>query len=126
MDCKHGPYYPVFMINDQYGGRGLNFRAQNNPHGITLLILGPFLDEKTMKQVLQRVGRWNDKCFRVRDCTCELFDAQKNAERKGEIEKFLTKLREQKFKRGLMGDIKVNSQAQFQDGRLSSGDYLKK
>jgi len=52
MDCKSGLYYPVFMINDQYGGRGLNFRAQNNPHGITLLILGSFLDKKTMKQVL--------------------------------------------------------------------------
>ena len=58
MDAKAGPNYPVYMIGDQYGGRGLNFRAQSNPHGITLLILGSFVDDKTMKQVLQRVGRW--------------------------------------------------------------------
>ena len=100
MDSKIGSYYPVFMIDDRYGGRGLNFRAQYNPHGITLLILGSFVDEKTMKQVLQRVGRWKDKCNRVRDSTFEMYDHQRNAERKGRIEKFLHNLREQKFKAG--------------------------
>ena len=62
MDAKIGPWYPVFMIDDHYGGRGLNFRARTNQYGITLFILGSFVDEKTMKQVLLRVGRWNDKC----------------------------------------------------------------
>jgi len=27
MDAKLGAYYPVFLINEEYGGRGLNFRA---------------------------------------------------------------------------------------------------
>ena len=72
------------------------------------------------------MGRWNDKCHRIRDSTFEEFDKQKNAESKGRIEKFLNKFREQKFKRGLMGDIKVNSLAQYKDGHLTSGDYLKK
>ena len=91
MDAKHGAYYPVFMIGDHYGGRGLNFRARTNPHGITLLILGPFADNKTKTQVLYRVGRWGDKCRRVRDSTYDMFDMQGNAERKGRIEQFLNK-----------------------------------
>ena len=49
MDAKIESYYPVYMIDDKYGGRGLNFRARSNPHGITLLILGSFVDDKTKK-----------------------------------------------------------------------------
>jgi len=61
------------------------------------------------------VGRWNDKCNRVRDSTYEMFDDEKNAARKGEIEKFLTKLDEQKYKQGQRGDLQVGSATQFQD-----------
>ena len=47
MDAKLGERYPVVIINDDFGGRGLNFRAKNNPHGITMLILGTFPDQRT-------------------------------------------------------------------------------
>ena len=45
MDARVGPRFPVYIINDDYGGRGLNFRAAYNPLGITLLILGTFPDK---------------------------------------------------------------------------------
>ena len=48
MDEKNdGGFYPIFLINDKYGGRGLNFRAKGNSHGITLFVFGSVLDEKT-------------------------------------------------------------------------------
>ena len=90
MDTKEGNYYPVYMINDMYGGRGLNFRAYTN--SITMFILGTFLDRKTQIQVLTRCGRYKDKCKRIRDTTFKEFDDATNAARKGAIEKFLISL----------------------------------
>ena len=67
MNAKIGPRYPVLIINDEYGGRGLNFRAEGHPHGITMLILGTFPDRISRHQTLWRVGRYGDKCTRIRD-----------------------------------------------------------
>ena len=47
MDAKVGPRYPVFLISENFGTRGINFRAANNDLGITLLILGSFPDPTT-------------------------------------------------------------------------------
>ena len=69
MDAPHGPRYPVFLISEEFGNRGLNFRAASNPLGITLLILGKFPDPTTRLQTLKRVGRFTDKCSRVQDTT---------------------------------------------------------
>ena len=65
MDAKWGHRYPVYLINDAYGGRGLNFRAASSSHGITMLILGTFPDRTTRHQALMRVGRFGDKCCRI-------------------------------------------------------------
>ena len=67
MGKKQGARYPVFIFDDTYGGRGLNFRAPGNPHGITMLILGTFPDRTTRLQTLMRVGRYTDKCHRIQD-----------------------------------------------------------
>ena len=65
MDAKFGHRYPVYLINDAYGGRGLNFRAATSSHGITMLILGTFPDRTTRHQALMRVGRFGVKCYRI-------------------------------------------------------------
>ena len=83
MDVKHGKCYPIFIIDDQYGGRGLNFRAQTSSHGITMLICGSFQDEITRNQALLRVGRFGDKCIRIQDSTFREIDLMKNAKLKG-------------------------------------------
>ena len=125
MDAKvNNSHYPVYMIDDNYGGRGLNFRAPSNPHGITMLILGTFLGEKTRIQVLQRVGRFGDKCTRIRDETIKEFDDHANADKKGMISKFLKKLQKLKYQAGLRGEgIKSNSPTEFEDRYLESEDY---
>ena len=127
MDAKIGAYYPVFMINESYGGRGLNFRAQNNAEGITMLILGSFLDRRTKNQVLQRVGRFTDKCTRIRDTHFDEFDDEKNAKRLGMISKFLEKLQQLKMRQGVQGqNIIVQSKTEFKDNHLSNREYLNK
>ena len=90
MDEKVGSFFPVYLIDDKFGGRGVNFRAATN--GLTMIILGSFKDKKTQNQVLNRVGRFGDKARRIRDNTVEEFDDKDNAEYKGRIEKFLTGL----------------------------------
>ena len=83
MDVKHGNSYPIYMIDDKYGGRGLNFRAQTSNHGITMLIFGSFPDQISRSQALLRVGRFGDNCKRIQDSTFPEIDLVKNAQLKG-------------------------------------------
>ena len=47
MDKKTEGLYPVFVVNENYGTRGLDYRAQNNSHGILMIICSPFLDKRS-------------------------------------------------------------------------------
>ena len=42
MDKKSGSHYPVYLINEEYGIRGLDFRAPNNNGGICMIICSAF------------------------------------------------------------------------------------
>jgi len=115
MDAKLGAYYPVFLINDEYGGRGLNFRAQTNPHGITMLILGTFPDRITRHQTLWRVGRFNDKCTRIRDTKFPEVDELKESQLKGKLEKTISVVLKEKAKAAKEGKTPNRSQLEFED-----------
>ena len=65
LDRKKGLYYSVKMISDDYGTRGLNFRASNSNLGICMIIGGSFSCRRHRVQGLMRVGRFNDKCYRI-------------------------------------------------------------
>ena len=109
------------MINDQYGARGHNFRAQRNSFGITMLILGAFPDERTRRQTLFRVGRFGDNCKRIQDSKFADVDLVKNAERKGQIEKAMTMLVADRVKKCNAGRILCGSAAEFKGKYLSNG-----
>ena len=47
MDKQVGSGYPVYLANDTYGIRGLDYRAPNNKHGICMLIVSSFRDKRT-------------------------------------------------------------------------------
>ena len=47
MDVKTDTSYPVYLINKNYGGRALDYRAAKNDHGICMLICDAFPDERT-------------------------------------------------------------------------------
>jgi hypothetical protein len=93
------------MINEDYGGRGLNFRAANNPRGITMLILGTFPYSRARTQTLFRVGRFGDKCKRIQDTRFADLDEGKNAEYKGKITKALAKMQKDKAKAHKNGPV---------------------
>jgi hypothetical protein len=57
--------YPVYLANDKYGMRGLDYRATKNLHGVCLLVCSPFSNKMNRKQGLMRVGRYGDPCYRV-------------------------------------------------------------
>ena len=92
MDEKKGPRFPVYMINDKFGGRGLNFRAPNNAFGITMLILGTFPDSTSRSQTLMRVGRFSDKCTRIRDSKFPEINEEETVKRRGLIHKALLRI----------------------------------
>ena len=60
MDEKWEGLYPVYLLDDDYGIRGLDFRAANNPHGICMLICSAWRDSRTRVQGLKRICRYSD------------------------------------------------------------------
>jgi len=47
MDKKVGSSYPVYLVNDAYGIRGLDYRAESNQHGICMVVVSAFRDRRT-------------------------------------------------------------------------------
>jgi hypothetical protein len=47
MDVSKGGCYPVYLINEDYGSRGVDYRAERNPSGICMIICSPFSDRRT-------------------------------------------------------------------------------
>lgn len=126
MDAKLGFRFPVFIINEEYGGRGLNFRAVNSQFGITMLIIGSFPYSRARTQTLFRVGRFGDKCKRIRASEFPEIDSTKNAEYKGSIEKALNKIHAAKVKDCKNGKIPFGSPTEFKDNHLSNQAFLLK
>ena len=85
-----------------------------------MLILGTFPDRTTRIQTLMRVGRFGDKCKRIRDTKFKEVDEEKDAERKGEIEKTLRKVVTDKAKAMKMGNMPLNSPTEFKDKHLTN------
>jgi hypothetical protein len=126
MDAKVGPRFPVFMINEEYGGRGLNFRAQTSPLGITMLIIGSFPCSRARTQTLFRVGRFGDKCRRIKIAAFDDLDEAKNAEYKGRIAKALKKIQTDRVKACQKGNIIMGSPTEFADKHMSNAAFLLK
>ena len=61
MDVKKDGLYPVYLLDDDYSIRGLDFRAANNAHGICMIICSSFRDSRTRVQALKRICRYSDK-----------------------------------------------------------------
>ena len=64
-DPSYTQVYPIYLANDKYGMRGLDYRAKKNPHGVYLLVCSPFSNYMNRKQGLMRVGRYGDNCHRI-------------------------------------------------------------
>lgn len=47
MDVKVGMHFPVMMVDDSYGIRGINFRAPSSNLGICMIIGGSFGDRRS-------------------------------------------------------------------------------
>ena len=66
--------------------------------GITMLILGSFPDRIAEIQTIFRVGRFGDKCTRIRERKFPAINEAENAKRKGLIDGILHKIMEKKAK----------------------------
>ena len=67
MDRKQGSSYPVYLANDDYGMRGLNYRAPRNELGICMIICNAFPNTSLRIQGLMRVDRYNDNYYRIQN-----------------------------------------------------------
>ena len=67
MDVVHEGFYPVYLMNEKYGCRGLDYRAKNNDHGICMIICSPFSDKRTRIQAMMRICRYGDKGMYVQN-----------------------------------------------------------
>ncbi len=61
MDVMTDHTYPVYLIDEKYGCRGLDYRAKNNVHGICMIICSPFSDKRTRIQAMMRIRRYTDQ-----------------------------------------------------------------
>ena len=61
MDVPTDDTYPVYLINEKYGCRGLDYRAKENVHGICMIICSPFSDKRSRIQALMRICRYGDE-----------------------------------------------------------------
>ena len=60
LDKNKEGIYPIFLISDEYGIRGIDYRAPNNPLGICMLICSPFPNKRTRIQAMKRICRYTD------------------------------------------------------------------
>ena len=65
MDKKDKGRYPIWLMTDQFGTRGHDYRAPKSKLGICLVIASMFPDRRSRVQALLRVGRHTDNCVRV-------------------------------------------------------------
>lgn len=87
MDKKSGACFPVYLVNEDYGIRGLDFRAPNNAGGICLIICSAFSKKRARNQALMRVGRFNDACIRIQDSTVDDVDNMQSALYEGNLKR---------------------------------------
>ena len=89
MDEKSQNRYPVYMINEEYGIRGLDFRAIACDFGAAQFICSPFSNLRNRHQCLMRVGRFGDDCIRIQDTAVEDVDEIQMQKYRGDLLKDL-------------------------------------
>ena len=62
---KKNNIYPVYLIDRTYGIRGIDYKAPGNPLGICLVVLSPCNTDREWMQLLFRVGRYGEDCYRI-------------------------------------------------------------
>ena len=85
MDEKKNGNYPIYLISEEYGIRGLDYRAAKNPHGICMIICSEFSDSRTRLQALKRIRRYTDAGNYVKNSKVPDIDQTKFVELKGRI-----------------------------------------
>ena len=85
MDEKKDGAYPVYLITEEYGIRGLDYRAPGNPNGILMLIVSQFSDPRTRIQALRRICRYSDSGMYIVNDIHDTINRDKFIELKGKI-----------------------------------------
>ena len=77
--------------------RGYDYRCPNSTpvQSVVLIIGSPFVDKRDRIQGLMRVGRHGDLCYRIQAKGVKEVDNLKNAERKGNLSKAITQVKEE-------------------------------
>ena len=74
MGKKKDGSYRVKLITRLYGIRGLDYRSIENALGICLVVLSSCMSWREWLQLLKRVGRYGEDCFRIVNSKIEKVD----------------------------------------------------
>jgi hypothetical protein len=85
LDKKDAGKFQIWLMTDEHGARGHDYRAPMCAKGICLVIASAFPDRRSRVQGLLRVGRHKDKCVRVQVRAAPEIDAKKLGERKAKL-----------------------------------------
>jgi hypothetical protein len=85
-------------MTDKIGARAHDYRASGHPLGICLIQVSSFPDSRSRIQGLLRVGRHNDKCWRIQKEGIANIDAEVNSERSGKLFAAVAALEKQQIK----------------------------
>ena len=92
LDKKVDGVYPVYLINEENGMRGIDYRSANNRLGSCMLVVSPFSDRRSRIQGLNRVGRYDDACYRIQNEKAQLINEMKSVANKAKIAAALKKI----------------------------------
>ena len=95
MGLKKDNKYRVKLISKDYGDRGLDYRSIENLLGICLIVLSPCMSEREWLQLLNRVGRYDEQCFRIVNSKIEKVDEAAYMKFVGKVKHDLNKIKEE-------------------------------
>ena len=85
MDKVKDGIYPVYLISEEYGSRGLDYRAQGNELGICMLICSSPSNKRSRLQTMKRICRYSDKGKYIQGKDVPDIDKQKFVEYKTKL-----------------------------------------
>ena len=114
MDVRKNGSYPIYLISEDYGIRGLDYRAPSNPFGICMIICDPFPDWRTRLQALKRIKRYKDQGNYVQNDLAKDIDQSKFVAHKAKIAKAEVEVRSI-LEKSQKPEAKPESQAQKEE-----------
>ena len=102
----------MYLLDDDYGIRGIDFRAPNNPHGICMLICSAWRDTRTRVQGLKRICRFSDNGMYIQAHGVKDIDREKSITHHADVHNAIEEIKRRHKRSGGQKRQKVSATEQ--------------